>query len=65
MSFDANDDASEARWMIVDHLVQKDLNMYLNPIYMGFLGGRERMGGAESAHPHQNVQKYIYPIKSM
>ena len=30
--------------------------MTLTLFYMGFWGG-ERLGGAESAHPHQNVPK--------
>ena len=29
----------------------------INPILHGLFGGRERMGGAESAHPHPNVSK--------
>ena len=29
----------------------------INPILHGLFGGRERMGGAESAHPLQNVSK--------
>ena len=30
---------------------------FFNPILHGLFGGRECMGGAKSAHPHQNVSK--------
>lgn len=36
----------------------------INPILHGPFGGRERIGGAESAHPHENVLNPIYVMKS-